>query len=487
MIMLDFDIERFVRKYMTKRPESLLAADFAKYSDRMHAAIDGRKMLVIGGAGTIGSNYVKAALRQFRPAAMYVVDIDENQLTELTRELRSGSEYTVPETYVTEPIDLGSRLFEKFFKAHGPFDIVANFAARKHVRAERDIHSIEAMCETNVFMAKNLLDLLLENPPAAFFCVSTDKAANPVNVMGATKKLMEETIMAYAAASQPHTPKEKGKGKNEKGECEEKEKGIVKSEKGECEKGGERKGFKIVTARFANVAFSNGSLPIGWLNRIAKHQPLSCPLGIRRFFVSPIESGELCLAASVLAESGDIVYPKLDETRDMIPFDVVVKDMLNDMGLGCHECSSTAEAMEAMKEINDHASSPSPHEPSSLFPSPSSFSPSTPHEPSSLSPFPFPFPKGYPVEFFGSDTDGEKTFEEFYTNEDEKDETTFVNLGVVKNAKRRPVEEVEAIFANLHAVFDRPGSTKDDVVEALREYLPNFHHISKGKSLDGRM
>ncbi|MDO5319977.1 MAG: polysaccharide biosynthesis protein [bacterium] len=433
MIMLDFDIERFVRKYMTKRPESLLAADFAKYSDRMHAAIDGRKMLVIGGAGTIGSNYVKAALRQFRPAAIYVVDIDENQLTELTRELRSGSEYTVPETYVTEPIDLGSRLFEKFFKAHGPFDIVANFAARKHVRAERDVHSIEAMCETNVFMAKKLLDLLLENPPAAFFCVSTDKAANPVNVMGATKKLMEETIMAYADQ------------------------------------------LPIKTARFANVAFSNGSLPIGWLNRIAKHQPLSCPLGIRRFFVSPIESGELCLAASVLAESGDIVYPKLDETRDMIPFDAVVKDMLNDMGLGCLECSSTGEAMSAMKEINDHAFSP---------PTPPS---STSKDPFSLSPFPFSFPKGYPVEFFGSDTDGEKTFEEFYTSQDEKDETTFVNLGVVKNAKRRPVEEVEAIFANLHAVFDRPGSTKDDVVEALKEYLPNFHHISKGKSLDGRM
>ena len=448
--MLDFDIERFVRKYMTKRPESLLAADFAKYSDRMHAAIDGKRMLVIGGAGTIGSNYVKAALRQFRPAAMYVVDIDENQLTELTRELRSGSEYTVPETYVTEPIDLGSRLFEKFFKVHGPFDIVANFAARKHVRAERDVHSIEAMCETNVFMAKKLLDLLLENPPAAFFCVSTDKAANPVNVMGATKKLMEETIMAYADR------------------------------------------LPIKTARFANVAFSNGSLPIGWLNRIAKHQPLSCPLGIRRFFVSPIESGELCLAASVLAESGDIVYPKLEETRDMIPFDAVVKDMLNDMGLGCLECSSTVEAMSAMKEINDHAFSPptppsSSKEPSSLSNIPSSFSPSSSQEPSSLFPFPFSFPKGYPVEFFGSDTDGEKTFEEFYTSQDEKDETTFVNLGVVKNAKRRPVEEVEAIFANLHAVFDRPGSTKDDVVEALKEYLPNFHHISKGKSLDGRM
>ena len=405
--MIDFDIEKFVRRYMTKRPDSLLKADFEKFAAEMHARIDGKRMLVIGGAGTIGSNYVKAALRGFRPVAMYVVDIDENQLTELTRELRAGTEYAVPAEYVTEPIDLGSTLFAKFFAAHGPFDIVANFAARKHVRAERDVHSIEAMCETNVFMAKKLLDLLLAYPPAAFFCVSTDKAANPVNVMGATKKLMEETIMAYADR------------------------------------------LPIKTARFANVAFSNGSLPIGWLNRIAKKQPLSCPLGIRRFFVSPVESGELCLAASVLAESGDIVYPKLDEARDMIPFDAVVKDMLSDMGLDCHACASTAEAQQAMADYHGAG--------------------------------------GYPVEFFGSDTDGEKTFEEFYTATDVKDETTFVNLGVVKNAKKRCVDEVEAIFANLHAVFDKPGATKEDVVEVLKEYLPDFHHISKGKSLDGRM
>lgn len=422
--MIDFDIERFVRKHMTRRPESLLKADFERHADRMHAAIDGRRMLVIGGAGTIGSNYVKAALRGFRPAAMHVVDIDENQLTELTRELRAGGRcYAVPQDYVTEPIDLGSRLFDKFFKAQGPYDIVANFAARKHVRAERDIHSIEAMCETNVFMAKKLLDLLLENPPESFFCVSTDKAANPVNVMGATKKLMEETIMAYAAAMQPRMENA----------------------------GGARKGFKIVTARFANVAFSNGSLPIGWLNRIAKRQPLSCPLGIRRFFVSPVESGELCLAASVLAESGDIVYPKLDEKRDMIPFDAVVRDLLDEMGLGCRACKSTEEVLEAMRTYSPDAS------------------------------------LGYPCEMFGSDTDGEKTFEEFYTDADVKDETTFVNLGVVKNAKRRPVAEVEAIFAKLREVFDRAGATKEDVVAALGEYLPNFHHISKGKSLDERM
>lgn len=418
--MIDFDIESFVRKYMTKRPESLLAADFAKCADEMHRRIDGKRMLVIGGAGTIGSNYVKAALRGFCPSAMFVVDIDENSLTELTRELRAGV-YNVPEEYITEPIDLGSDLFDRFFKAHGPFDIVANFAARKHVRAERDVFSIEAMCETNVFMAKKLLDLLLDNPPEAFFCVSTDKAANPVNVMGATKKLMEETIMAYSDR------------------------------------------LPIKTARFANVAFSNGSLPIGWLNRIQKKQPLSCPLGIRRFFVSPIESGELCLFASVMAESGDIVYPKLDPEKDMIPFDAVVKDMLNDMGLGCKACSSSEEAKAVISEWLGNAQVPFP----------------VPH-----SPFPT---TGYPCEFFGSDTSGEKTFEEFYTDTDVKDETTFVNLGAVKNSKKRPVEEVEAIFDNLRKVFATPTSTKADVIEVLKEYLPNFQHIEKGKSLDSRM
>jgi FlaA1/EpsC-like NDP-sugar epimerase len=405
--MIGFDIEAFVRKCMTKRAESLLAADYQRFSDEMRRRIDGRRMLVIGGAGTIGSNYVKAALRHFAPSAMYVVDIDENQLTELTRELRAGDGFNVPSEYVTEPIDLGSRLFEKFFAAHGPFDIVANFAARKHVRAERDVHSIEAMCETNVFMAKKLLDILVKSPPEAFFCVSTDKAANPVNVMGATKKLMEETIMAYSGT------------------------------------------MPIKTARFANVAFSNGSLPIGWLNRIAKRQPLSCPLGIRRFFVSPVESGELCLAASVLADSGDIVYPRLDEARDMIPFDVVVRDMLDYMGLGCLDCRSSDEAKAAMK----------------------AYRPGSP----------------YPCEFFESNTSGEKTFEEFYTAADEKDETKFANLGVVKNTRRRSIAEVESIFARLHAVFDRAGASKADVVKVLGEYLPDFHHIEKSRSLDSRM
>ena len=403
--MIDFDIESFVRTYMTKRPESLLAEDFRRHDAELHRRIDGRRVLVIGGAGSIGSHYVKAILK-FHVASLVVVDTNENALTELVRDLRSSTCYNIPDEFITYPVDFGSDVFRKLFAARGPFQIVANFAAHKHVRSEKDIYSIEAMMETNVFKAKGLLDLLLAHPPEAFFCVSTDKAANPVNVMGASKKLMEETIMAYADR------------------------------------------LPIKTARFANVAFSNGSLPLGWLERISKHQPLSCPLGIRRFFVSPVESGELCLLASILGESGDIVYPKLDPERDMIPFDAVVKDLLQVLSLGCLPCSSSDEAKQAMVGGTR---------------------------------------RGYPVEFFASDTSGEKTFEEFYTDTDVKDETTFAHLGVVKNAKRRPVAEIERIFATLHAVFDRPGATKADVVAALADYLPNFHHVEKGKGLDGRM
>ena len=303
---------------------------------------------MIGGAGTIGSSYIKAILK-FKIRKLVVVDINENGLTELVRDLRSSTGYHLPDEFITYPVNFGERVFEKIFQQHGPFEIVANFAAHKHVRSEKDIFSIEAMIENNVLRARKLLDLLLRFPPEHFFCVSTDKAANPVNIMGASKKLMEELIMTYADR------------------------------------------LPIKTARFANVAFSNGSLPLGFLDRLNKKQPWSCPLGIRRFFVSPEESGELCLIASIMGESGDIFFPKLDEERDMIPFDKIALALLKSIGLDPDVCQSEEEAKQKALLLNNDS-------------------------------------KSYPIYFFGSDTSGEKAFEEFYTEKETLDNDSFIHL-----------------------------------------------------------
>ena len=432
---LDFDLDTFIKQYVTKRERSLLADDFARYDAELHARIDGRRVLLVGGAGSIGSHYIKALLR-FDVAALCVVDISENGLTELVRDLRSAGTYRIPKDFVTYPVNFGDRVFQKLYRAHGPFDIVANFAAHKHVRSEKDIYSIEAMLENNVLRARGLLNLLLESPPQHFFCVSTDKAANPVNIMGASKKLMEEMIMAYA----------------------------------------ER--LPIKTARFANVAFSNGSLPLGFLDRLFKRQPWSCPLGIKRFFVSPIESGELCLMASIMGESGDIVFPKLDEDRDMIPFEQVAVDLLHALGMEPDVCKSEEEAREKMKEVLKCESSKVRELATANQANDVNFR--TLERPNFRT-------SSWPVYFFESDTSGEKTFEEFYTPGETLDLEKFVNLGVVKNAKRRNLGEIDTIFESLRNLFENRDVTKAKVVEVLKDYLPNFSHIETGKGLDQKM
>lgn len=402
-----FDLDQFISQYITGRGESLLTKDFQKYDAELHSRIDNKSALVIGGAGTIGSNYIKALLR-FHPRRLYVIDTNENGLTELVRDLRSSNSYNIPDDFITYPVNFGDAVFEKIFHQFGTFDIVANFAAHKHVRSEKDIFSIEAMIENNVLRARKLLDLLVKQQPEHFFCVSTDKAANPVNIMGASKKLMEELIMAYSSK------------------------------------------IPIKTARFANVAFSNGSLPLGFIERINKRQPLSCPLGIKRFFVSPVESGEICLAASVLGKSGDIFFPKLDEKKDMLDFSVIANSLLQQLGLKPDICKTEEEAREKALRLGDKITS-------------------------------------YPIYFFESDTSGEKSFEEFYTAGEDIDLDTFINLGIIKNSMKRNIEEINSIFKNLQSVFSSTEITKSSIVKVLKNYLPNFEHIEKGKHLDQRM
>lgn len=402
-----FDIENFIKQNITHRENSLFNEDLQQFHSTLENRINGKSVLIIGGAGTIGSSFIKAILK-FKPSKLYVFDINENGLTELVRDLRSSSSYNIPRDFITYPINFGDKIFEKIFRKEGGFDIVANFAAHKHVRSEKDAFSVEAMIENNVLKAKNLLDLLLEFPPERFFCVSTDKAANPVNLMGASKKLMEEVILAYSN----HIP--------------------------------------ITTARFANVAFSNGSLLQGFIERLAKKQPLSAPSDVKRYFVSPEESGQLCLLACILGNSGEIFFPKLDAQKDTHTFAEIASLFLKEQGLEAEICVSEDEARR--KEI--------------------SFDGTTPQ---------------YPVYFFKSDTSGEKSYEEFFTDNEITDLNTFSALGVVKNATKKDLKEIELIFEKINSLFNSKEIDKEAIVKLMTSIIPNFKHIETGKNLDQKM
>jgi len=399
-----FDIEQFISKYITKRPESFFAVDIAQNYDRLKAEIEGKSVLVIGGAGTIGSSFIRAIL-PFRPNKLVVVDYSENGLTELTRDLRSQELY-IPKEYITYPFDFGGKIFEKLYLAN-KFDIVACFAAHKHVRSEKDHLAIEAMINNNVFNTKALLDLAVKNPPKHFFSVSTDKAANPVNVMGASKKLMEKVLLAYA------------------------------------------NDLKISTARFANVAFSNGSLLFGFIQRIMKRQPLSAPSDVKRYFVSPLESGQLCMLACLLGKSKDIFYPKLREDQ-MLTFSKIAETFLAEMKLKPDYCDSETEAKRKAMEWTTHS-------------------------------------PNYPVYFFKTDTSGEKSFEEFYTQTDVLDVDTFQSLGVIKNSPTHPKSNLNLTLKEFQDLFTKDRITKSDIVSLLNQHLPDFAHIETGKSLDQKM
>lgn len=400
------NVDQFIADRITDRPRSMFAGDIESNRDNLQEEIEGKSVLVIGGAGTIGSSYIRALLR-FKPAKLVVVDISENGLTELTRDLRSTYGMYVPKEYRTYPISFADPIFEKMFRAEKGFDIIANFSAHKHVRSEKDKYSIQALLENNVLKARKLLDLITEFPPRHFFCVSTDKAANPVNIMGASKKIMEEMIMAYSSR------------------------------------------FKITTARFANVAFSNGSLLAGFIERLMKRQPLSSPNDVKRYFVSPDESGQICMLACLLGHNREIFFPKLVEEQ-MKTFSVIADQFLHDLGYEVKYCSSEEEARRFAAEMSVGD-------------------------------------KIYPVYYFTSDTTGEKNFEEFYVSGEQLNMNRFQSLGVIENANICSIDSLDNFLIQLKDVLNDSKTEKSDIVEVIKEFIPNFQHIEKGKNLDQKM
>ncbi|MDB2674524.1 polysaccharide biosynthesis protein [Flavobacteriaceae bacterium] len=376
--------------------------DLKKHSEFFNLKIKNKKILVIGGAGTIGSSYIKQILK-YKPSKIIVVDINENGLTELTRDLRSSNLLDYKPAYITYPVNLLSNTFDKIFNLDS-WDVISNFSAHKHVRSEKDKISIEALIKNNVFGAIKLLNLCEQSPPNYFFSVSTDKAANPVNIMGASKSLMEKLILS------------------------------------------KKNNFRVSTARFANVAFSNGSLLDGFIYRLNKKQPLSCPSDIKRFFVTPEQSGQICLLATFLGETGNIFFPKLDFHNDQIYFKDIALDFLKEKGIEPIYMNSETEAKEYDIDINLGK---------------------------------------YPIYFFNTDTSGEKTYEEFYTEEEDYNTKKYDSIGFINTPKVQiSFDEVEASF---DAVFSNSKSEKLDIIKVIKKYVPDFIHIETGKHLDQKM
>lgn len=395
-----FNLEKFISKYVTKRDKSMFLQDIDSHCAELINEIEGNSVCVIGGAGSIGSSYIKAILK-FKPAKLVVVDLNENGLAELTRDLRSSKDIEVPADYRTYTLNFADPIFARIFREEKGFDIVANFSAHKHVRSERDKYSVQALIENNDIKAKRLMELLMEYKPKHFFCVSTDKAANPVNIMGASKRILEDLVMAYS------------------------------------------KEFPVTTARFANVAFSNGSLPDGWLHRLQKRQPLVAPNDVKRYFVSPEESGQICMLASILGNSGEVFFPKLGEEQ-MLTFSAICDDFVRENGLQKQMCESDAEAK---AYIGDK----------------------------------------WPVIYSGSNTTGEKAFEEFYVPGEQLDMKRFKSLGVVEKTTRQPLDKVNGFFNELESIFSNDDFTKAQVVYAIKKFIPNFEHEEKGFNLDQKM
>ena len=387
------------------RERPLFDADVLGHAHQLSALVAGSRFLVIGGAGSIGQAVTREIFRR-GPKVLHVVDISENNMVELVRDIRSTLGY-IDGDFSTFAIDCASREFEALLNAGSGYDYVLNLSALKHVRSEKDPFTLMRLIEVNVLNTIKTIELAHARGARKYFCVSTDKAANPVNMMGASKRIMEMFLMR-ASLDLP-----------------------------------------ISTARFANVAFSDGSLLHGFNQRFAKRQPISAPNDVRRYFVTPQESGELCLLSCLLGENRDIFFPKLSEHLHLTTFSDIAVRYLNELGFEPYECASEDEARDRADELIKQ--------------------------------------KKWPCFFFKSDTTGEKDFEEFFTDQESLDMTRFESVGVIKNAPAFDSALLQHFTKTIELIKSKPSWGKAELVDLFSEMIPDFAHKETGKYLDGRM
>ncbi|MGL5046230.1 MAG: UDP-N-acetylglucosamine 4,6-dehydratase [Shewanella sp.] len=387
------------------REKALFASDISHHSDSLTKEVHHSRFLVIGGAGSIGQAVVKEIFKR-SPLKLHVVDLNENNLAELVRDIRSSFGY-ISGDFQTFTLDVDSIEYDAFISQDGQYDYVLNLSALKHVRSEKDPFTLMRMINVNIMNTDKTIKQSIANGVKKYFCVSTDKAANPVNMMGASKRIMEMFLMR-------------------------------RSEQ-----------ITISTARFANVAFSDGSLLHSFNQRLLKQQPIVAPTDVKRYFVTPQESGELCLMSCIFGENRDIYFPKLDESQHLISFADLASRYLSARGYGVYLCKSENEARDL----------------SLTLPS-----------------------KGlWPCYFTVSDTSGEKDFEEFFTEKEKLDMDRFIELGIIKNDLQYDTQLIEFFEQSIQSMLEKKSWTKKQLMDLFLFVLPEFGHKETGKSLDEKM
>ncbi|MDF2832927.1 UDP-N-acetylglucosamine 4,6-dehydratase [Chryseobacterium indoltheticum] len=387
------------------RTNELFSNDINNSEKELASIVSNSKFLVIGGAGSIGSATTKEIFKR-HPKKLHVVDISENNMVELVRDIRSSFGY-IDGDFQTFALDIGSIEYDAFWEADGDYDYVLNLSALKHVRSEKDPYTLMRMIDVNVFNTDKTLQQSIDKGVKKYFCVSTDKAANPVNMMGASKRIMEMFLMRKS------------------------------------------KEITISTARFANVAFSDGSLLHGFNKRIEKKQPIVAPNDIKRYFVIPKESGELCLMSCIFGENRDIFFPKLSENLHLITFAEIAVKYLAEIGYEAYLCKDEEEARALVETLPQEGK--------------------------------------WPCLFTSSDTTGEKDFEEFFTDKETLDMERFENLGVIKNELNIEEEKLNLFETKINELKIARKWNKEEIVELFFTMIPDFGHKETGKYLDSKM